>query len=186
METRQYQNEPTSNDRMVEGYAVIFDSPSEDIGWTEQIKRGAITEEIIKNSDVIAKLNHDDQKVLARSKNGKGSLLLEVDDKGLRYLFEAPCTAAGDELLEYLKRGDITSSSFAFSIDGDKADKWYKNAEGKICRDIYHIKALHDISPVFQPAYEATSCAKRYKEVMNLSAEIDNKMDALIADTLDL
>ena len=32
METRQYQNEPTSNDRMVEGYAVIFDSPSEDIG----------------------------------------------------------------------------------------------------------------------------------------------------------
>ena len=108
--------------RTVEGMAVVFDSPSEDLGWTEVIHRGAITNETIEKSDVFAKFNHQDDKVLARSKNGKGSLLLEVDDNGLRYMFEAPKTATGDELLEYLQRGDISSSSFAFSINRKDAD----------------------------------------------------------------
>lgn len=189
MEIRKIQSDfKTSEDsRTVEGYAVVFESPSVDLGWTEIIHRGAITEETIKESDVLAKFNHDDSKVLARSKNGEGSLLLEVDEAGVRYLFDAPKTALGDELLEYLHRGDITSSSFCFTIDREDptAERWYKQ-DGTIYRDIYKIEKLYDISPVFNPAYEATSCSARFAEVKAKSEEIDSKMDVLLKEIEEL
>ena len=180
MEVRNINSEFKNTDRTVEGYATVFDSPSENIGWIETIHRGAITEATINESDVLAKFNHNDEKVLARSNKGKGSLLLEVDDNGLRYMFESPNTALGDELLEYLHRGDITQSSFAFSVSKDEdAQRWYKK-DGQIYRDIYKIEKLYDVSPVFQPAYDATSCSARYTEVKAKSDEIDNKMNLLI------
>ena len=179
IENRNITSQLTVNDdRTVEGYAAIFDSPSEYIGWIEVIHRGAITNDTIKESDVLAKLNHDDNKVLARSRNGEGSLLLEVDDKGLRYMFESPKTALGDELLEYLQRGDINQSSFAFTI-AKGGDKWHKEND-TIYRDIYKIEKLYDVSPVFQPAYESTSCSARYAEVKAQSDEIDKKMNIII------
>lgn len=96
-------------------------------------------------------------------------------------MFEAPKTALGDELLEYLKRGDITSSSFAFTIDKNDstAERWTKK-DGIIYRDIYKIDRLYDVSPVFQPAYEQTSCSTRFEEVKATSNEIDKKMNLLL------
>lgn len=178
-ETRQLNEQIESNDRTVSGYAVVFDSPSKNIGWIETIKRGAITEETIAQSDVLAKFNHDDGKVLARSKNGNGSLKLELDEHGLKYSFEAPNTALGDELLEYLKRGDINASSFCFTVSRDEdAEKWWKE-DDMIYRSINKIDRLYDISPVFQPAYEETTCMKRFAEIENNSKLIDNQMDIL-------
>lgn len=185
IENRNIQSElNVSNDRTVEGYAAIFDSESNYIGWHEVIHRGAITDQTIKESDVLAKFNHEDNKILARSRNGEGSLLLEVDEKGLRYMFESPKTDLGDELLEYLKRGDINQSSFAFTI-ANGGDKWYKK-DGEIYRDIYKIEKLYDVSPVFNPAYSATTCnaSARFKEIKAQSEEIDAKMN-LIIDEID-
>ena len=186
MEIRNVESKYNINERMVEGYATVFDSPSENIGWIETIHKGAITEDTIKRSDVFAKFNHSDDKVLARSNHGEGSLLLEVDNIGLRYMFEAPQTALGDELLEYLKRGDLNQSSFAFTISKDEgAERWYKK-DGVIYRDIYKIDKLFDVSPVFQPAYNATSCNKRYEQVKANSDEIDNKMNLIITEIQSL
>lgn len=169
--------------RIVEGYGVVFESQSEDLGFYETIHRGAITTDTINESDIFCRFNHDDNKILARSKNGKGSLCLEVDDRGVKYRFEAPKTALGDELLEYLERGDITASSFAFTIDPtDKgAEKW-SNRNGKLYRDIYKINRLYDVAPVFQPAYEATSCSKRFDEVKQTAEEINAMLDAIKKD----
>lgn len=183
MEVRNINSEFKNTDRTVEGYAAVFDSPSEYIGWTEIIHRGAITDETIKKSDVFAKFNHNDEKILARSKYGEGSLLLEADEKGLRYLFESPHTALGDELLEYLNRGDINQSSFAFTVSKeDGSERWYKKGD-MIYRDIYKIEKLFDVSPVFNPAYSSTSCSsKRFEDVKAQSDEIDNKMNTLIKE----
>lgn len=169
--------------RIVEGYGVVFESQSEDLGFYETIHRGAITTDTINESDIFCRFNHDDNKILARSKNGKGSLCLEVDDRGVKYRFEAPKTALGDELLEYLERGDITASSFAFTIDPtDKgAEKW-SNRNGKLYRDIYKINRLYDVAPVFQPAYQATSCSKRFDEVKATAEEINAMLDAIKKD----
>lgn len=173
-------NELNIEDRHVSGYALVFEVPSDNIiGWTETIKRGAVTPETVSNSIVLAKLNHDDNKVLARSYYGKGSLSLSVDEKGLKYDFDAPNTALGDELLEYLKRGDINSSSFAFTISQEPdSEKWYKK-DGVIYRDIMKIEKLYDVSPVFVSAYEAAECTKRFSEIEAQSKEIDKKMDLL-------
>ena len=175
------------SDRLVSGYAVIFDTWSNDLGFYEKILKGAITEDTIKRSDVICKLNHDDQKVLARSKYGEGSLILEVDDKGLKYTFEAPRTQYGDELLEYLRRGDITGSSFAFTIEEDEFSyQWPfdKDADPVLCREVIKVDKLFDVSPVFLPAYEKTSVANKRKleEVELKSNEINQIMDATIEE----
>jgi HK97 family phage prohead protease len=149
--------------RDVDGYALVFNSLSEDLGgFKEQIVPEAIGD-VIDRSDVFALFNHTPDKVLARSRYGKGSLLLTPDDKGLRYEFSAPNTDLGDTLLEFLYRGDIDSSSFAFTV---AEDKWEKQPDGTYIRTILKFDRLFDVSPVFEPAYQATSvkCA-RFAEI---------------------
>jgi HK97 family phage prohead protease len=148
--------------RHVEGYAVVFESQSEDLGFFETIDRGAITQELVDNSDVFALLNHDDEKVLARSKNGVGSLKLTVDDRGLKYEFDAAETQLGNDLLEYLKRGEITTSSFAFALDyNDPEAETWERKNGANYRTIHKIAYIHDVSPVWNAAYSATSVSQR-------------------------
>ena len=149
-----------SGSRTVSGYGSVFNSQSEDLGFIETIDPNAITDETIKRSDVFATLNHDTDKILARCKYGSGSLELKCDDKGLYYRFDAPNTDLGDELLEYLNRGEIDSSSFAFTV---KRDEWKNGDDGKHYRRILEIDQVFDISPVFCPAYPEAICQKRNK-----------------------
>ena len=140
--------------RTVEGYAIVFNKESRDLGgFTEVIEPEAI-EGILDKSDILCLLNHnEDRGILARSKFGAGSLELSVDEVGVKYRFEAPNTALGDELLEGLRRGDISTSSFAFTIE---KDSWTKTARG-YKRTIKRFKELFDVSPVYRPAYEDTN-----------------------------
>lgn len=180
VELRSFDN-PES--RTVTGYAAVFESPSEDLGFIEVIKRGAITQELIDSCDVFAKFNHDDTKILARSNNGVGSLRLSVDDHGLRYEFEAPHTDLGDTLLENIRRGEITQSSFAFAIDLDDhtAQRWEKR-NGTLYRTVNKIAYLYDVSPVWQPAYTATTVDKRSKEEAENILSREKEYDDMLAE----
>lgn len=123
-------------------------------GFIETIEPNAL-EGVLEISDILCLLNHNEDKgVLARSNKGVGSLELEIDDKGLKYRFEAPNTTLGEELLEGLKRGDISASSFAFVVG---EDKWTKRDDGTYLRSIGKIKEMFDVSPVYRAAYESTS-----------------------------
>ena len=160
--------------RTVSGYAIRFDEESQNLGFYETIARGAVTDEIIKNSDVFARMDHRDDVVLARSRYGEGSLSLELREDGLFYSFECPNTIWGDELLEHIRRGEISTSSFAFSLpDNKECQRWYKDENGRLCRTIYQIGALYDVSPVFEPAYLTTSCSARSKEAEDALNEIE-------------
>lgn len=114
----EFRIEPES--RNIEGYAAVFNSRSHDLGgFIEEILPGAF-DDVLERSDVVALLNHDSSRgILGRSKKCKGSLKLEVDDKGLRFSTEAPKTSLGDECLEYLRRGDANQCSFAFTVSQD-------------------------------------------------------------------
>lgn len=152
--------------RTVEGYAMLFDTPSTGLSFTEVIERGAL-DGVLAKSDVFALLNHNQSRgILARSNKGKGSLMLTVDTKGLKYRFEAPNTPIGEELLENLKRGEIDSSSFAFTVE---KDTWERGSDGKTKRTIQKIAELYDVSPVYNAAYSKTSVYKRGME--DLEAE---------------
>lgn len=147
--------------RTVEGYALLFDTPSDGLSFTEVIKRGAL-DGVLEKSDVFALLNHDQRRgVLARSKYGKGSLSLSVDDKGLKYRFDAPKTALGDELLENIRRGEIGESSFCFDVE---KDTWEKRSDGSWKRTIEKFGNIYDISPVYNGAYSKASVYMRGKD----------------------
>ena len=145
--------------RNVDGYALVFNSLSENLGgFREQILPEAV-DGVIEKSDVMALLNHDSSRgILARSRYGNGTLTLTADDKGLRYTFDAPKTSLGDECLEYLRRGDISQSSFAFTV---AEDSWEKQGDGTYVRTIKKFDRLFDVSPVFTPAYAETSVSCR-------------------------
>lgn len=147
--------------RTVEGYALLFGVSSDGLSFEEVIERGAL-DGVVDKSDVFALMNHNDSRgILARSNKGKGSLSLIIDEKGLKYRFEAPKTALGDELLENIRRGEICESSFCFDVE---KDTWEKKSNGKWKRTVSKIGKLYDVSPAYNAAYSATSVYMRGKE----------------------
>lgn len=145
--------------RLVEGYASVFNSRSRDLGGFYEIILPGAFDGLIDKSDVRCLLDHNPQRgILARSKNGQGSLHLTIDERGLKYEFDAPHTSLGDEVVEGLKRGDYSESSFAFRVQ-DEA--WTKEEDGTYLRTISKISGLYDVSIVQQAAYGDTSVALR-------------------------
>ena len=147
-EVRKAEDDPES--RRVIGYAAVFGSSSLplmdwDHGEFEEVIDRNAFDGVIEQSDVFAVLNHDNSRgILGRSVNGTGSLSLSVDDHGLRYEFDAPRTALGDELLEGLRRGDITASSFAFSV---QAERWEEQGDKTYKRTILKLSLIHISEP---------------------------------------
>lgn len=165
---------------IVEGYAMLFDVQSDGLPFYETIERGAL-DGVVERSDVFALLNHSlDRGVLARSNRGRGSLSLEVDERGLKYRFTIPDTAVGKELAENLRRGEIDSSSFGFTVD---EDKWEKRDDGIWSRRIIRIAELFDVSPVYHAAYSATSVSLRGRE--RAEAELREREQRAVAEYLD-
>lgn len=172
-----YQVSTQEESRTVEGYALLFGVSSDGLPFEEEIQRGAL-DGVLEKSDVFALLDHNQSRgVLARSKKGQGSLLLTVDNKGLRYRFEAPNTALGEELLENIRRGEIDQSSFCFLVE---SEKWEKKDDGKWKRSIEKISELFDISPVYNAAYSKTSVYTRGKE--NAEKELQEQEERHLND----
>lgn len=153
----EFRNDPEN--RHIEGYGSVFNKRSLDLGgFTEIIAPGAF-DGVIEESDVKCYLDHNpDRGILARSRNGEGSLTLSVDDEGLKYSFDAPHTALGDEVIEGLVRGDYSQSSFAFTVQDES---WTKEEDGRYLRTITKVNRLYDVSIVADPAYPDTSVAMR-------------------------
>ncbi|HMU75402.1 MAG TPA: HK97 family phage prohead protease [Elusimicrobiota bacterium] len=145
--------------RTVSGYAAVFNSPSEDIGFIEIIEPGAFRDAIAV-SDVRALFNHDPNLILART--ASGTLRIQEDDKGLRYEFDIPDTTFGNDFRVMLQRGDVSQSSFSFTV---KEQAWeYKkleNGDVQYTRRVKKVERLYDVSPVTYPAYPDTEVALR-------------------------
>ena len=135
---------------IVEGYASNFEVEY-DLGYfKESVARGAFDD--VLGDDVRFLLNHTGAP-LARTTNG--TLELTVDETGLRYRAALADTQDGRDLYKLIKRGDITQSSFAFTID---ADEW---SEDRSTRTITKIGRLLDTSAVTYPASPSTTVAAR-------------------------
>lgn len=149
-ETRNFNVSLDNDSRILSGYAAVFNSESKDLGgFTEMISPKAF-EGVIERSDVFAVLDHDRNKVLARSKMGKGSLELHIDSKGLQFRFESPNTTLGNDVLSMVKRGDLTDASFCFTVEDDS---WQKREDGTYLRTINKIGDLFDVAICYSGAY---------------------------------
>lgn len=147
----------------LQGYALIFDSLSEDLGYfREIIKKGALDN--CKMDNVVLNINHDMNKPLARNNkyNGIGALTLTVDEKGLFFDAIPTDTSYSRDLISNMRAGIIDKCSFAFTLDWKDNEvqtwDWDDNGRGYDLRTIYKIKEIFDVSIVTNPAYESTSC----------------------------
>ena len=180
--------ERAADSRIIEGTAVVFESASRDLGFTEYIHRDAITQDVIDNSDIFCLLNHEPDKKLARRNKGKGSLKLELKDDGLHYSFKAKNNDLGNTVLEFVQDGELYESSFAFTIsDEEGADVWTRNADGSYRRDIYKIDRLYDVSPCWEAAYPETSVSSRnFEAIQERCKVIDSVLDEKIKEIEEL
>lgn len=157
-ERRTYITELRAQDKdgkqMVRGYAAVFNSNSEDLGgFIERIDPKFFNG--VLDQDVRALYNHKEDFVLGRTTSG--TLQIGVDDKGLWYEYEDPDTTFSRDLLKSMKRGDVSQSSFGFTV---AEDSWEERG-GKTYRTLLKAERLFDVSPVSFPAYPDTSVAMR-------------------------
>ena len=163
--------------RLVEGHAVVFGVRSVNlVPWSdwrevyEVMEPGCITPELINRSDVVLTAFHDNQLILGRSINGKGTLALTIDERGMKQSCEWPNTTYADNLLESLKRGDISGMSFAFEADEDDSENGVsyerlpeRSKDGKeiFIRHVKRVIGLYDVTVAGHPAYPQTDIARR-------------------------
>lgn len=157
------------------GTAVPFGQVT-DLGYfTEEITRAAFDD--VMQDDVRALFNHDPDVVLGRNKSG--TLKLTVDDKGVHYrALYNPNDPDHVRVMEKVKRGDVSQSSYAFTV---KDETWGKR-DGKPHREITKIQRWYDVAPVTYPANPNTSVGKRsldsFEEKENNKKKSDETVEA--------
>ena len=160
----------TESGATISGYAAVFNKETViggAWGFREQVDPHAF-DDAIGRDDVRALFNHDPNFLLGRTKSG--TLRLKVDKKGLRYEVDLPDTAQARDVRELIRRGDVSGSSFGFSVEGDEWDEAQVKA-GKLPLRTLTKLALFDVSPVTYPAYPQTSVSARSKAQSLVEAE---------------
>lgn len=149
------QTREENGERIIEGYAAKYETETNIGPFMESISRGAF-DNVLEN-DVRALINHDPSLVIGRV--SAGTLELSSDDVGLKYRVKLGNQQYATDLYESIQRGDISQSSFAFTI---KDQTW---SEDRSSRKVNEVAQLLDVSPVTYPAYkEATVVAREEEE----------------------
>jgi uncharacterized protein len=145
-----------SKGRRLEGYAARFNTPAR-IGdrFTETIAPGAFAASLRANSDVLAFVDHDPARVLARTKSG--TLRLSEDAQGLAFDLDVPDTAAGRDVLALAERGDVGGMSFGFTVPNG-GDAWSNDR-----RELRTVNLIEISVVLAWPAYPSTEVHARAK-----------------------
>ena len=163
--------------RTIEGYAVVFGVRSVNLTpWSsdrevyEIMERDSITNDLLNRSDIVLTAFHDNTAILGRWRQGKGTLKLWLDERGMRFECTLGNTARADELLSAIDRGDIDGMSFAFTADEEDnvngvlyEKTGERTSEGKVVwlRRVKKVTGLYDVTIAGHPAYPQTSVEAR-------------------------
>jgi HK97 family phage prohead protease len=145
---------PAGSGMQFSGYAAMFNSPSEPLPFTEVIAPGAFKRSLSARNDVKLLWNHDTSIVLGSTRSG--TLQLVEDSQGLKAIADLPDTQAGRDASTLMKRGDVTSMSFGFTVPKG-GDTWSADGQTRTLNSV----RLHEVSIVAFPAYQATSASVR-------------------------
>ncbi|ARM68237.1 HK97 family phage prohead protease [Staphylococcus warneri] len=181
------QIETGQQEMVVEGYAIIFDTLSDDLGgFKEIISPNALSQ--VDISDVKCLINHDFNQVIGRTQ--ASTLELSVDNKGLYFKCYLPNTSYARDIYENIKAGNVNQCSFYFTLPNDdtSARTWSK-INGEYVQTINRIEDLIEVSIVTIPAYQDTSVAvgqrakglDKFKDLEKTSIEIE--LERLRIDT---
>ncbi len=144
--------------KTLSGYAVVFNSPSVDLGgFTEICSPGMFTRTLQDSPDVLLLRDHSSSQLLARTT--AGTLTLTQDAKGLAFTATLPKTAIADDTVENIRAGNLNSCSFGFNVP-DGGDKWTSTPDGAVLRSLLDVN-LAEVSITSFAAYPATSVSLR-------------------------
>jgi HK97 family phage prohead protease len=138
----------TAGPMRLQGYAAVFDQRTDLGPFFELIKPGAFDGANL--ADVRFMINHTG---LPLGRTTARTLALGIDGTGLHYTVNLPDTETARELYAAVHRGDVTGSSFGFTI---KTEAWDTR---QALRSILEIGQVFEISAVAFPAYEGTRVA---------------------------
>ena len=176
LEKRTLAAEVRAKGRRLEGYAATFDNET-DIGgrFVESIAQGAFAASLRDKNDILALVDHNPSKLLARTRSG--TLRLSEDNKGLAFDLDIPNTQAGNDILSLAERGDLGGMSFGFKAIEESMTGEIREL---MCVDLVEISVVQAF-----PAYDNTTVnarkldhpdrffiayAKREIELMEMSA----------------
>jgi HK97 family phage prohead protease len=173
--------------KVIGGIAAVINSVT-DLGYFEEvIEAGAFDYALGKEYDIRCLFNHEAELILGRTLSGTCNVFVNADGN-LEYTwvpdYENPTHMS---VVRSIMRGDITQSSFAFTI---KEQKWSESTKygsmGK--RTITMIEDLYDVSPVTYPAYADTEAdARSVVALRDQEREIEEaKRSQAAADVLKL
>ena len=173
--------------KVIGGIAAVINSVT-DLGYFEEvIEQGAFDNALSKEYDIRCLFNHEAELILGRTKASTCNVFVNGDGN-LEYTwipdYENPTHMS---VVRSIMRGDITQSSFAFTI---KEQSWSESEKygsmGK--RSIRTIEDLYDVSPVTYPAYADTEAdARSVVALRDQEREIEEaKRSQAAADVLKL
>nr|WP_114788398.1 phage major capsid protein [Lactiplantibacillus plantarum] len=174
--TGDQQQDDNQQPKTIEGYALLFNSPSKDLGgFVEVIDPKALDN--VDLSNVIMLDQHDYSKPLASVKSG--TLKLDTDDKGLHFTATLdPTVSYANDAYQNVKSGNVDSMSFRFDVD-DGGDEFTQDDQGNVTRTIKQVKDLFEVSTVTIPAYDDSNVQvdkRSYEEFLDNQKGEDTKM----------
>lgn len=154
-----------SKEQKVTGLALRFNEPTVlfSVGGIDYLE--VIDPRALDNcdmSDVVLTRNHNNDRLLARTKNG--TLQLSVTSEGLEFTAELADTQLGEDTFKLIKRGDIDGCSFGGYVEEESY-----NVETHT-RTILKMSSLFDISAVTFPAYESTNVEPAVRAAFGIEA----------------
>ena len=182
--------------RTVVGTPIVFGVRSHNLTpWSsyrevyEVMEPGCISDELLRESDVVLNLNHSNKvtDILGRWRNGEGTLKLQKNLRDIGCECDIAETSAGNDTLVLIKRGDITGMSFAFDDDYEDSENGVsyermknEDHDGKEVwvRHVKRVTGLYDVTIAGHPAYQQTDISQR--------EATDKALDAIIGEPAGL
>lgn len=138
--------------RKLEGYAAVFGEPAKIGGFSETIRPGAFARSLAAGGDILALMDHDPTRLLARTSSG--TLRLAEDSRGLLFSLDVPDTSVGRDVLALAERRDLGGCSFTFR---PKRETWPASDR----RELHDVDLLEVSIVAAFPAYRGTTVAAR-------------------------
>lgn len=145
-----------------EGYAAVFNSPSQPLPFVETIKPGAFKRSLQGRHRMMLLWNHNASEPLASTRNG--TLKMVEDARGLKVTARLANTQTGRDVAELIRSGTIDAMSFGFAV---KKDSWSADGNNRTLEEV----ALHEVSLTSFPAYEGTAGTTSVREKRDIDAD---------------
>lgn len=171
----------TTDGTTLEGYAAVFDSPTEIDSWegrfTEVIQPGAFAKAVRSNPRPVMQFDHGTHPFIGSIPIGAVEELRE-DEQGLYVRAQLHTGEFFSPVREAIASGSISGMSFKFTIP--KGGVEVSDNDGREVRTLTEVN-LHELGPVVWPAYKATSVGVRTQEIVKILNEDEEARHELMA-----